>query len=298
MAYNAATVVYDCSEVLNFDLEVKVKMAPLDDHDDTPTPPAPYKRTTLRKEMANIAYNGQRVFHSAIITMTGPDTGISRVTVPYDPRNPNSQGLQSFAKHTLGNLAGFFYHWWTHEARYHESTVKRLMTSFYFDRHVTADESVWDPETKRATSRYTSAADTWLEDHAHLDPHMTTGTNITFGSTDAERQALLTKLNYRENQIIDEVHSGPSAMTGDDHSSGASSLRSETSEGRAMGKTTELKMKLATAKSALADRDAAIRRMQDQLAKLLHEQKSAAHQTDDTSMASGPNPKVLGSQLP
>jgi hypothetical protein len=27
MAYNATTVVYDCSEVMNFDLEVKIKMA-------------------------------------------------------------------------------------------------------------------------------------------------------------------------------------------------------------------------------------------------------------------------------
>lgn len=298
MAYNAATAVYDCSEVMNFDLEVKVKMAERTENGQTTVPPPPYKRTTLRKELSNITFNGQRIFHSAIKTMSGPDTGISRITVPYDPRNPHSQDIQGFAKHTLGNLACFFFHWWTKEARYHDSTVKRLMTSFYFDRHVTADESTWDPATKRATSRYASAADTWLEDNAHLDPKEGQGMNFAFGATDEDRQALLSKLNYKENQTIDEVNSGPSAMTGDDQSSGASSLRSETSEGLAMGRTTELKMRLAKANSALADRDAAIRTMQEQLAQLLKAQEVGNDQMDDASMASGSAQERAGSQAP
>jgi hypothetical protein len=211
------------------------------------------------------------------------------VTVPYDPRNPACQEVQVFAKHTLANLACFFYHWWNHEAGYHESTIKRLMTSFYFDRHVTADESTWDPTTKRATSRYASAADTWLEDNMHLNPSRNIPTTFSFGTTDAERSSLLSKLNYKENQAMDDVQSGPSAITGDEQSSGASSLRSETSEGLAMGRTTALKMKLAQANSALADRDAALKKMQDQLSRLMKAQGLSDPTTaaEDMSIESG-----------
>jgi hypothetical protein len=230
--------------------------------------------------------------------MAGPDTGILHITVPYDPRNPLSQDIQAFAKHTLGNLACFFFHWWTQEDGYHESTVKRLMTSFYFDRHVTADDSTWDPILKRATSRYASAADTWLEDHAHLDPREQKGDTYAFEATDEARHNLLSKLNYKENQAIDEVHSGPSAITGDGQSSGASSMRSETSEGIAMGRTTDLKMRLAKANSALADRDAAIWSMQEQLAQLLRAQEATGKLVDDVSMTSGPAPPGASSQAP
>jgi hypothetical protein len=305
MAYNAGTAVYDCAEVMNYDLEVKVKMAAQKvvdeegrDTGELKAPPAPYKRTTLRKEMANVTLNGNRVFHSAIMTRAGPDVGISRVTVPYDPRNPACQEVQTFTKHTLANLACFFYHWWTHEAGYHESTVKRLMTSFYFDRHVTADESSWDPATKRATSRYASAADTWLEDHRHLDPISNQTKKFTFKTTDAERSSLLSKLNYKENQAMDDIQSGPSAITGDDQSSGASSLRSETSEGLAMGRTTALKMKLARVNSALADRDAALKKMQDQLSRLMEAQRLCVSQPDNMSIGSGPPRETEGPQGP
>jgi hypothetical protein len=229
--------------------------------------------------------------------MSGPDAGLSRVTVPYDPRHPHFHDIQAFAKHTLGNLACFFFHWWTKEAGYHESTVKRLMTSFYFDRHVTADESTWDPTTKRATSRYSSAADTWLEDNAHLDPKDDKAPSFDFGATDEERNSLLSKLNYKDNQNLDEINSGPSAITGEDQSSGASSIRSETSEGMAMGRTSELKMRLAKANSALADRDVAIRQMQEQLAQLLRAQETG-DRMDDTSMTSGPAQRRAGSQAP
>jgi hypothetical protein len=301
MAYNAATAVYDCAEVMNYNLEVKVKMATqqaLNDSgnktDDWHTPPAPYKHMTLRKEMANVTLSGHRVFHSAIITRAGPDAGTSRVTVPYDPRNPAYQEVQLFAKHTLANLACFFYHWWTHEAGYHESTVKQLMTSFYFDRHVTANESSWDPATKRATSRYASAADTWLEDNMHLDPLRNKPTQFSFGTSDAERSSLLSKLNYKENQAMDDVQNGPSAITGDDQSSGASSLHSKTSEGLAMGRTTALKMKLARANSELADRDAALKRMQDQLSRLMEAQGLSDPQVENMSIGSGPHRETGG----
>ena len=131
MGYNAATTIYDCADVLNYDVEVKVKMAAKTLHDTNgrPTgevhyPEPPYKRTTLRKELTKITFNGQRVFHAAVITRTGVDNGMSQVVVPYDPNNPTCQGLQKFAKHTLANLACFFYHWWHKIAGYHESTIK------------------------------------------------------------------------------------------------------------------------------------------------------------------------------
>ena len=168
------------------------------------------------------------------------------------------------------------------------------MTSFYFDRHVTADESSWDPATKRATSRYTSAADTWLEDHMHLDPIRNQTAQFSFGTSGAERLSLLSKLNYKENQAMDDVQSGPSAITGDDQSSGASSLRSETSKGLAMGRTTDLKMKLARANSALADRDTALKRMQDQLSRLMEAQGLSDLQVENLSIGSGPHRETGG----
>lgn len=66
----------------------------------------------------------------------------------------------------------------------------------------------------------------------------------------------------------DDVRSAYSAMTGDGESSGASSLREETSLGAAMGVSASLKMELARAKAALADRDYEFKKMQEQLEQL------------------------------
>jgi hypothetical protein len=303
MGYNAATAIYDCGDVLNYDVEVKVKMQDIQelDSEGTPTgrvftPAPPYKRTTLRKELTKITLNGERVFHAAIKTMSGPDGGISRVVVPYNPRSPTCQEIQTFAKHTLANLACFFYHWWTKEVKYHESTVKRLMTSFYFDRYAIADESTWDPHQKRAISQYATAADTWLDDNADLDPQHNMRDVVAYGTTDSERLSLLSQLNYKEARNFDDVQSGASAITGDDASSGASSGRSETTEERAMGKTLDLKLQLAKANSALAERDQALSKMQAQLDQLMQLQKLAVSSTNQL-VESGP-PASGGSQEP
>lgn len=93
---------------------------------------------------------------------------------------------------------------------------------------------------------------------------------------------------------MDDVQNGPSAITGDDQSSGASSLHSKTSEGLAMGRTTALKMKLARANSELADRDAALKRMQEQLSRLMEAQGLSDPQVENMSIGSGPHRETGG----
>lgn len=73
----------------------------------------PYSQTTLKTEMSKIMLNGEQIFHMAVITMAGPDAGISRVVVPYNLRNPQNNIIQCYIMQTLKNLAAFFYHWWT-----------------------------------------------------------------------------------------------------------------------------------------------------------------------------------------
>ena len=85
MGYNAATTVYDCADVLNYNVEVKVNMQDIPILEDSVvqnihTHEPPYKRTTLCKELTRITLNGMRVFHVAIITTSGADAGIWDVT--------------------------------------------------------------------------------------------------------------------------------------------------------------------------------------------------------------------------
>lgn len=65
---------------------------------------------------------------------------VSQVMLSYDSWNPACHETQVFAKHTLANLTAFFYYWWTTEAGYHVSRVKWIVSSFYFDWHVIADD--------------------------------------------------------------------------------------------------------------------------------------------------------------
>ena len=172
------------------------------------------------------------------------------------------------------------------------------MTSFYFDRYATADESTWDPHNIRAVSKYATPADLWLEDNADLDPDHKPGGVVILGTSDEERLALLKKLNYKETQTFDDIQSGASAITGDGQSSGASSLRSETSEGNAMGRTTDLKMRLALANNALAERDAVLAWLQEQISQLMAQQ--GLHPAPDHSehTESGSSPKQMDEESP
>ena len=126
------------------------------------------------------------IFHSAIIIMSGPNAGVSCIMVPYDQPNPACREIQVFAKHTLANLAAFFYHWWTKESKFHESTVKQLMKSFYFDRFAIAVRSLWDPLLMRATSTYSTPGDTWLDDNADLDLGGASNIMVTYGASNED----------------------------------------------------------------------------------------------------------------
>jgi hypothetical protein len=119
-------------------------------------------------------------------------------------------------------MAAWFYCYWTFNAGYDPSFVKRLMLQFYSEKAMSADECTWDPKDLRVIPHHTSSADTWLEDNEYLDP-CTTGTfgKHSFGITDEARESLLKKLNYKSDRgVCEEVNSGISANTGDDASSG------------------------------------------------------------------------------
>jgi hypothetical protein len=268
-AYNAVTDVGETADILSLDTQVKMKMAPVPvlDEQGNPTgstvhPKPASKRTTLREEVMKVTVNGKQLFHTLITTVRGDDVGITRVVIPYHPSDPDFQAMQKLARHILNNMAAWFYCYWTFSAGYDPSFVKRLMLQFYSDKALSADECTWDPVNLKVIPNHNSTSDTWLEDNEYLDPS-TPGPfgKHSFGITDEARESLLRKLNYKSDGNCAEVNSGVSANTGDDASSGASTFRSETSEGIAMGTgKLELKMKLAKANAELAERDLAAKR--------------------------------------
>lgn len=91
MAYQAATTMIDCAAVHSFDVEVKVNM-------EDSNAPRPWKVTTLRREMSRVKFEGSRVFHTGICTLTPPEHGQSGLVVP----------LLKFAKMIAANMAA----WW------------------------------------------------------------------------------------------------------------------------------------------------------------------------------------------
>jgi hypothetical protein len=112
MGYNIATTIVECGEVQLYDYEVKVKMKPV----TAPTgevlyPKPPYAKTTLRKELQRIRFNNDQIFHTAVMTCRGPETGISGIVVAYDPHDPLYRDKYEFAKRTVANLACFMHHW-------------------------------------------------------------------------------------------------------------------------------------------------------------------------------------------
>ena len=174
MGYNLATTVLECNEVQLFDYDVKVAMEPVEQvsEDGTPTivhPRPPYATTNLRKELQKIRIDGEQIFHAAVMTCKGPDTGMSRVVIPYNPSDPIKAEKCSFAKQTVSNLACFMHHWWV-ECGYNASTRKRLMRSFYVEKASLAEYSSWDSDTKTATSHFAPKSSSYLVDNSHYDP--------------------------------------------------------------------------------------------------------------------------------
>lgn len=64
-------------------------------------PKPPYAKTALRKELQRIGMNGNQIFHTAIMTCKGPDTGMSCIVITYDPNDPLQKVKYEFAQKTL-----------------------------------------------------------------------------------------------------------------------------------------------------------------------------------------------------
>jgi hypothetical protein len=105
MGYNLKTTIIECSEVQLYDYEVKVAMEEIEEPTASGStkktkPKPPYAKTTLRKELQRIRINGDQVFHTAIMTCTGPETGMSRIVITDDPSDPLRAQKYEFAKRT------------------------------------------------------------------------------------------------------------------------------------------------------------------------------------------------------
>ena len=275
--YQAASTVIECGSVANYDKEVKVRMAEVAEVDANGnptgrmvTPPRWYSRTTLRKEMSRITVDGVKVFQACCMTMLPPEQGQSKIAVPYDPTDPRCKRIYRWAQRTIATLPSFIYCWCKEVRGYNEATTKRLLGSFYLNFQVTAHECVWHPETFSVTTSHSTYADTYLEDHMDMDPITGASKSATISfASDEQRKQLLERLNYNPDKTCDDVRTGASAVTGEDGTSAASSLRSETSLGAALGRSTSIKMDLARARKALAEKDLEFRQMRAQLETLM-----------------------------
>lgn len=153
------------------------------------------------------------------------------------------------------------------------------MTSFYVGWYATGDKYLWDPILMRATSNYSTQADTWLDYNADMDQGDSSNVMGTYSTSDADRITLLSKLNYEETKTFDDIQSKASTITGDGNMSGVSSLWFTTSEGCNMGKKLALKLQLVKANSELVDHDHALQQMQEQINQLLALQNLAVKAT-------------------
>jgi hypothetical protein len=264
---NATTTILDCSEVMTWVHKVKVKMAEQDElgRDGTPTgrktrPPPPYKETTLLKELQGIRVDGQQIFHTAVVTEVGPEKGISRIVVAFDPYNdPRASEKLDYAKRFVANLSCSMYHLMI-SLGYDMGTVKRVMQSFYLERADLAEHSTWDPVTRLATSKFRVKADTWIEDNAHLDAFRkkasTTNPTSTKEMSDKIRCQIIKTSNIKPNQHCNDVGShisGASAHTGDASTCGNSTVNTDNTFSQQVDKKA-LALKLAESKRAEADR--------------------------------------------
>jgi hypothetical protein len=186
---------------------------------------------------------------------------MSQVVVESDPANdPRFMEKLDYAKKVIGNLACHMY-WWMIKQAYHESTITRVMHSFYLEHARLAPESTWDPITQTATSKFQSKTDTWLEDNSKYDRTNWKGSDASASkpSTVVEmansvRKSLLQGLNYKPDERCSEVGSkisGPSALTGDGTSiGGASSVNTNNTAGLLQKKDYALRLAEAATKEA------------------------------------------------
>jgi hypothetical protein len=105
IGYNLATTVLEFSDVQIYDYDVKVAMEEVDElnEEGAPTgnkikPKPPYAKTNLRRELQRIRINGHLLFHTAVMTCKGPDSGTSRVVITYNPTDPLRQKKYNLLK--------------------------------------------------------------------------------------------------------------------------------------------------------------------------------------------------------
>ncbi len=280
MGYNIATTILECNEVQLFDYDVKVAMETVSEKasDGTTTlttPKPPYAKTNLRKELQRIRFNGEQLFHTAVMTCTGPDSGMSRIVISYKPSDPLRTEKYNFAKRTISNLACFMHHWWI-ECGYNESTRKRLMRSFYIEKSGIAEHSSWDSDTKLATSHFATKSSTYLEDNADYDPqytavtHPRTNTPSVIDMSDQLRTTLLKQLGQDGTHSPTDFNSNISNVsphTGDGDASCNSTVNSSNTTNKIL-KTKDFALQLAGSRAKQAEQVALIAQLQQQMEEL------------------------------
>ncbi len=274
MGYNLKTSILECSEVQLYDYEVKVSMEEVEEI--TPSgssiktkPKPPYAKTTLRKELQRIRVNGKQIFHTAVMTCAGPDTGLSRIVVADNPSDPLRVQKYEFAKKTVANLACFMHHWLI-SCGYNYSTRSRLMRSFYIEKAQLAEYSTWDPIACIASSQFASRTATYIEDNARYDPGTPSvqkkrqkTSDSTIEISTAVRAQLLKTLGKTNATLMDigSRVSGVSPHTGDGGVLCESTVNS-TNTANVVMKTKEFALQLAASKAKQADQDSLLRQAQ------------------------------------
>ena len=300
IGYNLATTIIECNDVQIYDYDVKVAMTETEelDHEGNLTGKTikrkpPYAKTNLRRELQRIRLNGEPLFHTAVVTCNGPDSGTSRIVIAYDPSDPKRQQKYHFAKTTVANLACFMYHWWK-LCGYNDSTRQRLMRSFHLEKAQLAEYSTWDNFNMTATPQFTNRRDTYLTTFAYYDPgramrnnHQTTATPNLVDISDDIRTSLLKHLGTKQtHQDVGSHVSGVSAHTDASDFSNSSTVNSNNSINRAL-KTKDIALQLASSRAKQAEQDQLIKSLKQQM-----EQLQRINNNADSQQQQGPPPLV------
>ncbi|KAL3780888.1 hypothetical protein HJC23_009934 [Cyclotella cryptica] len=215
---------------------------------ETLQPKPPYAKTTHRKELQRIRFNEKQIFHTAVMTCRGPETGISSIVVAYDPHDPLYREKYAFAERTVANLACFMHHWLL-QCGYCESTRDTPYALLYIEKAQLAPQSPWDPVTLTATSHFAGKPTLFSE-----IMHTTTHTSVSRCCLDRSR-------------VTRSRVSGASALTGDGDTTGASTVNSEATANRVL-KAKDYALQLADSKARNAEQAAEINALKIQMQQL------------------------------
>ena len=311
IGYNLATTIIECNDVQIYDYDVKVAMAETDelDKEGNPTgnkitPKPPYAKTNLRRELQRFRLNGEQLFHTAVMTCKGPDTGTSRIVIAYDPSDPARQKKYNFAKTTITNLACFMFHWWK-LCGYNESTRQRLMRSFHLEKTQLAEFSTWDHRTTTAIPQFNNRRDTYLTTFAYYDPgHAKKQSNQEDANpnlldiSDEVRASLIKHLGNKQqshNDVGSHI-SGASTHTNASDMSTSSTVNSDNSINRTL-RTKDIALQRASSRAKEAEQEQIIRSLKlqmEQLQRTRHEADSQQQQGTPPSVEAEPPPDDQG----